>query len=126
MARSTPILDVLQMLAPQSLILVTYLAGAVFAVTRWKLHSRVSLLALLAVALGCLNIVGVTLAHLVVPRLLNTGSVPMESVRYVYLFISLFSSVLHAAVLALLFTAAFARRNTPARSPGIAAPPISH
>lgn len=108
MSTSSSFLHLLQMILPQALVLVVYLAGGLVALSRWRLHPRASLLVLIAAGLGCVTILGMTTIHFVIPQMMSARAIPTESLTYIYLAVSLGSSLLHAVVLGLLFAAAFA------------------
>jgi hypothetical protein len=119
------ILILLQVVLPQTLILLVYLVGIVLALTRWRWHPRASLFTLLASFLGGASVVAVSTFHFVLQQTMNARSMNMEALRNLSVAINLGSVLVHVIVTSLLLVAIFARRDPPARPNPLSEPPVA-
>lgn len=101
-------------LALQLPFFVLAIVGAIFAVSRWQRHPRVSLYATVSIGISTIWTLISSLLNLLVPAYLANslvaGSFSMTQLSYVYFAISLVSGLIHAATFGLLLLAVFSDR----------------
>lgn len=115
---SEKLLELLKALAEQLPSLLTLLACMVFAATRWKRHPKVSLVALISLALLFLHGIVFAIIYNWVPDLFIRSATyaDMQSViRRVYLVLGLFYNAALAVAFALLLASIFMQRSTAIR-----------
>ncbi len=117
MDTSQKLFELLKSLAEQLPSLLTLLACMVFAASRWKRHPRVSLVALIGLALLFLHGIAFAIIYNWMPDLL----IPMPTladaqwVRRVYLGLGLFYNTALAVAFALLLVSIFMQRSSATR-----------
>lgn len=97
-------------LAQQLPSLITILVCIVVVITRWKRHPKVSLLALIGLALLFLHGPVFILIYAWVPSLLIKSTYTSEEISYVFLVLGVIHNSIRAIAFAPLLAAIFIRR----------------
>ncbi len=115
MDTSQKLLDLLKALAEQLPSLLTLLACMVFAASRWKRHPKVSLMALISLALLFLHGIAFAIIYNWVPDLFIRRGVYTDIqpvIDRVYLVLGLFYNTALAVAFALLLVSIFMQRSS--------------
>ncbi len=118
MDTSQKLLDLLKALAEQLPSLLTLLACMVFAASRWKRHPKVSLMALISLALLFLHGIAFAIIYNWVPDLFIRRGVYTDIqpvIDRVYLVLGLFYNTALAVAFALLLVSVFMQRSPTTR-----------
>jgi len=118
MDTSQKLLDLLKALAEQLPSLLTLLACMVFAASRWKRHPKVSLMALISLALLFLHGIAFAIIYNWVPDLFIRRGVYTDIqpvIDRVYLVLGLFYNTALAVAFALLLVSVFMQRSSTTR-----------
>ncbi len=103
----------LLMLARRLPMLLLALGGSVFAIVRWKLHPRVSLMTVLALVIYLIEAFLFTIFLYYLPDLIRTTHLSAKAVDWLYFFVFFFEDFVPALIILLLVGAAFSQRNSP-------------
>jgi hypothetical protein len=110
-------IDFLLMLVRRSPMLLLAIGGIVFALVRWKLHPRASLMTLIALVIFILDVIGFFIVSNVLPDLAHPMLTSVKAIDWFYFFMYFFDDFIYALVLVLLIAAAYTgRRRKPAES----------
>ena len=91
--------------------------GIVFALIRWKLHPRVSLMTVIALVLLVIDIFFYTTILYFLPDIFRPMNLSSKAVDWLFFFVYFFDDFVYALIIILLFMAAFSQRSaTPANS----------
>ena len=111
------LIDFLLMLVRRSPMLLVALGGIVFAIVRWKLHPRASILTVIALLLFVLDLFGFFILLNFMPDLIVSALRTPKMVDWFYFFLYFFDDFIYALVLILLIAAAYTQRaKRPAES----------
>ncbi len=107
--------SMLPSLVMQSPLYLVWLLGAVIAIVRWPRHPSVSALVISAMVIGILT----SLICVLIYSALNQGIISGGAMNFSWLYkaVGICSTILHAASLGLLLTAAFCWRNSELNTP---------
>jgi hypothetical protein len=86
--------------------------GIIFAVIRWKLHPRVSLLTVIALLIFLIDVFVYSIVLYYLPDLLRPTLTSAKMINWLYFFIYFFDDFVYALVIILLVTAAFSQRKS--------------
>ena len=101
-------MNTIRMLIGQLPVLLVFVGGAIIALLRWQRHPGVSMLVIIAMALGAFITVAFPLFYsLVFPRLMQTHQ------DLAIFAVTLASGLLHSLVFVLLLLAVFVDRKQP-------------
>ena len=110
-------IDFLLMLVRRSPMLLLALGGIVFAMIRWKLHPRASILTVIALLLFVLDLFGFFIVLNFLPDLTRSIVRTPKMIDWFYFFLYFFDDFIYALVLILLIVAAYTQRaQKPAES----------
>ena len=102
-------MDAAYLLLSRLPIILLALVGIVFAIARWKRHSRVSLLTVFGLGLFLFQSLTFMFLYSFLPRLHNRG-LTYASINHLYTFAQVCQDFLFAGVIVLLVAAAFSQR----------------
>jgi hypothetical protein len=112
---SSQLFNLFQSYLEQLPTLLALIAGIVFAMTRWKRHPRVAMVAVIALVFLLLHLIIFTVIYTVVPSWVIRSSGNYENIRIVidrvYLILGLLSNGAAAIGFGLLLAAIFMRRT---------------
>jgi hypothetical protein len=94
-------------------MLLLALGGSIFAIIRWKLHPRVSLMTLIALAIYVIEAFLFSILLYYIPDLTQSLHVSYKAIDWLYFFVFFFEDFVPALIILLLVGAAFSQRNTP-------------
>ena len=105
---------VLLMMARRSPMLLLALGGIIFAIVRWKLHPRVSLMTVIALVILLVEAFVFSILLYYIPELLRPMTLSSKAIDWLYFFVFFFEDFIPSLILVLLVGAAFSQRNPPA------------
>ena len=94
-------------------MLLLAVGGIIFALVRWKVHPRPSLITVIALVVFVINVFAYSLVLYFVPDLLRPMFRSAAMMGWVYFIINFADSVILAIVILLLTFAAFTQRSAP-------------
>ena len=97
-------------------MLLLAVGGIMFALVRWKVHPRASLVTTIALVVFIGNVFIYSIVLYFVPELLRPTLRSLSMTNWIYFVINFFDSVVLAVVIFLLTFAAFTERSGPAVS----------
>lgn len=103
----------LAMLISYSPLMAVWMVGVVLTIARWKLHPRVSLLALVAIGIFFLTMAGDIFVNLRLPEMARQGSLGDGSLQRFFIVASLIRTFFNILAWGLLLAAVFGWRKEP-------------
>ena len=104
---------VLLMLARRLPMLLLALGGIIFAIVRWKLHPRASLMTLLALVIYLVEAFLLSVFLYYLPDMMHPMRLSSKAVDWLYFFVFFFEDFVPALIILLLVGAAFSQRLSP-------------